>query len=286
MQQTTPSWGVRYQIPLFFALAYALSWIVWGSVIAQQHHLLAFHIPANLAFFGVGAAAFIVAGLTGGVAAMRDLVRRMLRWRVSVRWYLVALALPIVLPLLAVGIFRLFGGTVQLSSAVSPVAAAGYLAFQTAFFLITEETAWRGFALPRLQARYSALTASVILGALWGIWHTPLFLTAGSAQASYPYVGFILFAIAQSVLFTWIYNNSGGSVLVAAIFHALTDGFLVFTGAVTSGPALFWLAAGIAAIAAVAVIVVAGPRQLSRAPRPTPAAPAPAAEIAIERARV
>ena len=278
MHHDTPRWGVRYQIPLFFALAYALSWIVWGSVIAQQHHLLAFHIPANLAFFGVGLAAFVIAGLTGGAAALRDLVRRMLRWRVGLRWYLTALALPIALPLLAVGIFRLFGGAVRPGSSMAPLAAAGYLVFQTAFFLITEETAWRGFALPRLQARYSALTASVILGVLWGIWHTPLFLTAGSAQASYPYVGFILFAVAQSVLFTWIYNNSGGSVLVAAIFHALTDGFLVFTGAVTSGPALFWLATGVTALAAAAVVVVTGPRRLARTRQLAPTAAPEAAE--------
>ncbi|MEZ4559273.1 MAG: CPBP family intramembrane glutamic endopeptidase [Caldilineaceae bacterium] len=96
---------------------------------------------------------------------------------------------------------------------LSLTAALLYFVTNAPFMLITEETGWRGFALPRLQAQHSALIASLLIGLIWGIWHTPLFFMAG-AQSSYPYVAFVLFAMAESILTTWIFNHTHGSVLL------------------------------------------------------------------------
>ena len=85
----------RRHLIVFFVLAFALSWTVWMTSVAQAHGWLSFHIPQSLAFWlGLTIATYLTAGLSGGKAAIRDLVGRMLRWRVSPRWYAVAVGLP------------------------------------------------------------------------------------------------------------------------------------------------------------------------------------------------
>ena len=100
----------RHPLPFFFALAFLLSWIIWGTSAAQARGLISFHIPSVLAFWSLTIAAFAVAGLSGGWAAMKDLVMRMLRWRVSPAWYLVALLLFPVLCLVTAAPYLAFGG--------------------------------------------------------------------------------------------------------------------------------------------------------------------------------
>jgi len=258
----------RYQIVAFFVLAFALSWAVWGTMLAQQQGLLSFHIPQSLAFWAVGLAAVAMAALTGGTVGVRDLVRRMLRWRVGARWYATALLLPGAICVLVTGLHVALGGTAAFGVTLSLDAALAYLAYGVGFFLLTEETAWRGFALPRLQAGRSALSASLILGLLWGLWHAPLFGIAGSAQASMPFGGFLLLIVAQSIMTTWLYNNTGGSVLLAALFHAATDATYAYTGTVLVGDArLFWLSVAVSWVVALTLVVVAGPARLSRRQR-------------------
>jgi membrane protease YdiL (CAAX protease family) len=226
----TAAFARRYQIPIFYALAFALSWLVWGSEIAEQRHLLPFALPDLLAYAGVGLAAFIAAGLADGRAGMLDLVRRMLRWRVGWNWYAAALAVPLAVTLASAGIYRLLGGDVALGRLVSTQDALVYFALALPVFLLSEEVAWRGFALPRLEARYSALAASLIVGVLWGIWHTPLFFMATAAQSNAPYLVFVFSTVAQSILFAWVYNNSGGSVLVVALLHTVTNTVMAYVG--------------------------------------------------------
>lgn len=264
MQTRNRAFWNQVQIPFFFMLAFALSWLVWGSMIAEQQALLSFHIPGKLAYFSVSLAAFIVAGLAGGKPALWLLMKRMVRWRVNPHWYGVALLLPILLPLATMSIYRLMGGTVTPGAELPLAGALLYFFTNTPFMLITEETGWRGFALPRLQARQSALVASLLIGLLWGIWHTPLFFMASEAQSSYPYLGFVLFAMAESILTTWIFNHTHGSVLLVTIFHSATDAALVYFGVVTGGAALFWLATAVTWVAAGIVIMLEGPASLAR----------------------
>jgi membrane protease YdiL (CAAX protease family) len=78
--------------------------------------------------------------------------------------------------------------------------ALGYLTLGVLLFTLTEELTWRGFILPRLQAGISALTANLLLGLAWALWHTPAFLIVDEQQDSYPYVGFLLLTMSAAAL--------------------------------------------------------------------------------------
>ena len=131
-----------------------------------------------------------------------------------------------------------------------------------------EELAWRGFALPRLLTRYNALVASLILGMLWGLWHLPLVWTEGAPLYQQPVWLFLLDIVAKSVLFTWVFLHTRGSVLLAMLFHGATNLFAVSPTLTSSGDlTLLLLAAGAKWVLVVVVVVVAGPG-LARGPRP------------------
>ena len=89
-----------------------------------------------------------------------------------------------------------------------------------ALLVVGEELGWRGFALPRLQARFGGLGASLILGALWAAWHLANTAIPGLERYWYAFPAFALFVVAQTILFTWIANHTRGSVLLAWLFHA------------------------------------------------------------------
>jgi membrane protease YdiL (CAAX protease family) len=223
----------------------------------------------------------IVASLAGGKAAIVDIARRIFRWRVGIQWYALALLVPVVLVVVPAIIYWLFGGHVPVGVYMTPFGALIYAATFGPVSWLTEETAWRGFALPRLEAGRSALTASLILGLLWGVWHTPLFLIAGTGQSSWPYVGFLLFTLAESVLTTWIFNNTRGSVLLANIFHIASNITLAFSGILSGSIVLFWLGVAVYLVAAIIVVVVVGPARLSRAKVADDVAIAPADYVAV-----
>ncbi|MBE2236599.1 MAG: CPBP family intramembrane metalloprotease [Caldilineaceae bacterium] len=255
----------RHPLIVFFVLAYALPWLVWGTSIAEARGILAFHIPQPLAFWiGLPVATFGVAALSGGTPAVRDLFSRMVRWRVAPLWYAVALLLPAALSLAAIGLWLALGGAHQTGVLLTLPALLPTLLFYIFFFLLTEETAWRGFALPRLQAKYSALIASLILGVLWGFWHLPLVFIPGSFQATTPFIGFVLSAVATSILVTWLFNHSQGSVLIAAIFHAATDTTIAYSNVMTGSSQLFWLFIGVQWLAALAIIWLEGAAHFTR----------------------
>jgi membrane protease YdiL (CAAX protease family) len=102
-----------------------------------------------------------------------------------------------------------------------------------------EEIGWRGYVLPRLQARLPALAASLALGVAWGLWHLPLVVASGG------HLGwFLLGIVADAVLFTWLYNSTDGSLLLALLFHAsiaVTGLYLATSGPAFLAPAAKWL---------------------------------------------
>lgn len=249
----------RFPLVIFFGLAYALSWLVWGVNIAHADGLTPLHLPALLAFVGLAAAAYGAAALSDGRAALLDLLGRLVRWRAHPFWYAVALLLA----LAAVALHLLLNGEHNLGLDLS--AGAALLSLLTNFPLmwLTEETAWRGFAMPRILRSQSALVASLELGLLWGLWHIPLFFTPGSFQSRLPFVGFILSAIATTVLATWIFNHTHGSVLIAALFHAAVDASIVYTGVMSGDARLFWLFVAVQWAAAALITWLEGPETLA-----------------------
>lgn len=255
----------RHPLAVFFVLAFFFPWLVWSTTIAQSRGMLSFHIPQPLAFWiGLTLATYLAAALTGGLPAIKDLLVRLVRWRVRPIWYIIALTMTAVLSLISIDIYRLLGGVHQVGVLLSLQDLLPTLLFQVFFFLLTEETAWRGFALPRLQARYSALNASLILGVLWGFWHLPLVFVPDSFQSRIPFPGFLLATIATTIIGTWIFNHTHGSVLIAAIFHAATDVAIAYTNVMTGNLQLFWIFVVIECIAAAVIVLTQGAAHLSR----------------------
>jgi membrane protease YdiL (CAAX protease family) len=130
-----------------------------------------------------------------------------------------------------------------------------------------EEIGWRGYALPRLQARRSALSASLILAPIWGLWHLPLWLTGDAVKTPVFYVPFFFFSVfAFSVILTWVYNSTEGSLLMVVFLHAtvnlpVTLGIEELGSRATVPVLLYW---GLMAVAAIVVVIWAGPEHLSR----------------------
>jgi uncharacterized protein len=252
----------RYPLITFFVLAYALSWWPW---ILYSFDL----IPNPIVGFGPFLAALLVLALTEGKSGVGRLVRRMVRWRVGLRWYAVALLLPILVTLTAAALNVFLLGA-QPTSSVAEL--GGWSTFLQTFFLwllipglsgTWEEPGFRGYALPRLQVGRSALLASLILGVLWAFWHLPFVATGEDI-----WVDAFLFPIIWSPVYAWLFNNASGSVLIVMLFHNMNNtfssGFVgqMFSGADSVNQA--WLRLALWGVVAIVVVVVYGSQHLSR----------------------
>jgi uncharacterized protein len=249
----------RHRLTTFFILAYALSWWAW-----IPYALGAF--PTPIASFGPFLAAVVVLAVTEGKAGLLGLLRRMVRWRVAPGWYAVALLLPVILAASATALNVLLGA--QPPSAAQLGAWTGIFSTFAIVLLIPgfggawEEPGWRGYALPRLQNGRSALVASLILAALIAGWHLPL-MVAG--QVHYSDIVLILGGV---IVFNWVFNNTGGSVLIIMLMHAANNAASgsffspMFSGADSIRQS--WLLAMVWAVVAALVIVISGPVNLSR----------------------
>lgn len=262
----------RHSLLAGLVLMFALTW----PIDLAQAGLLPFEVPfAAYLFLGWGfiLAAIFMTGVTQGRQGIKSLLKRYLIWRVGCRWYGVALALYPLLFAAALGL-GVSLGLAELD--FSQTLAAQFFGPQTAwplfvvpFFLFEaisngEEMGWRGYVLPRVQARHNALAAALIVGVIWGMWHLPKFLA--------PFDG-ALFALtlvksmADSVLYTWLNNNTRGSLLLVTLFHAAgnTAGFFLLPAGGDDKVALLAIITALVMLSAVVVVVHSGPQRLSRA---------------------
>jgi len=263
----------RHSLILGLLFMFVLTW----QIDLSNAGVLPFQVPfAVYIFLGWGFifASLIMTGLTLGKEGVINLLKRYLLWRVNGKWYLVAFFLIPALNYLAVLLNAVFTQTpIDYSSALAydifgP--SANLLLLIVPFFLFDaiangEEMGWRGYVLPRLQAKHSALIASLILAILWAFWHVPKFVTHWNTIT---FFWFIVDEIAKAILMTWMYNNTRGSLLLVTLFHASfnTAGLLLpiannLTDTNTNMRAFISL---LELIAAVIVVIYAGPDQLSR----------------------
>ena len=265
----------RYKIPILFILVFGLTWPFMIVDVLGSHGILPFRVP--MIFWLVYGymptlAAVIVTGLTQGKEGIRALFRKVLIARVGVKWYLFAIFGLAVTAIITVILGNQLGATIDNPLIKAEIVAAGPVAIllnATLMFLVRgilngEEFAWRGVALPRLQAKYNALTSSLILSIPWILFHLPLFFTKGSTQENMSILCYAIQLAATSILFTWMYNNTKGSVLLAYILHASmntwTELFAIDAGNAFQG----WILTGVIVALAVVVLIFSGAQNLSR----------------------
>src|SRR5215208_7202113 len=249
----------RHPIITFFVLAYALSWLGWPMWALDLY-------PIPVFSFGPFLAALVVLAITHGKSGVGGLLRRMVRWRVRLEWYAVALLLPVGLALAATVLNVLLGA--QAPSSVELGSWPNLFVIFALALLIPglggawEEPGWRGFALPRLQAGRSALFAALILGVLIAGWHVPL-MVVGDVHWSD-----IVLIIGAVIIFNWVFNNANGSVLIIMMMHAMNNTISgqffspMFSGADSVRQS--WMLAAVWCAVAIVVVILAGPAHLSR----------------------
>ncbi len=213
-------------------------------------------------------AALVVLSLTQGRSGVRDLLRRIVRWRVSWKWYAAALLLPITAAVVAAV------ATIKLGA---PAPTAEELSSWTEvvpFFLVAllvpllfgpwEEPGFRGFALSRLMQTRSLLAASLIVAAIHVFWHLPLFFLGDIPAAD------VVLILAAGVVFGALVVGSGGSVLIAMLMHAVNNAISgeyisqMFAG--RDAATLGWIRAGMWCLFAVAALAIGGRRLWTQAP--------------------
>jgi membrane protease YdiL (CAAX protease family) len=216
-------WVRRHRLITFFVLAYALAWWSWP--------LYQYDIWPRQAFNAIGAllAAIVVIAVAEGRAGFRDLGKRMIRWRVPWYYYAFALLLPVVLR----------AATTVVNDAPAPDwTNLSWSSFALAFLIrlvnpmdgpLAEEPSWRGFAVPRLQMTRSPLVSAAVLGVLVALWHLPLVGDTG-------WIG-IATTFTITFVYVWLFNRTGGSVLLVLLFHN-AQGFVTMPDLGYTGDAL------------------------------------------------
>jgi uncharacterized protein len=275
----------RRPILTYCALTFAIS---WGGVLMvvgpgripgtpeQLETLLPFAILAMVA--GPSVAGIFLTGLLYGRAGLREFGVRLTRWRVGARWYAVALlAAPLLFAAVSFALSLAspaFIPGILTTSDKASVLLMGYFAGLLAG--IFEELGWTGFATPTLlRLRYGVLSTGVVVGLPWAVWHLLVtFWASGATSGEFALASYLLdpflFLVAFRVLMVWVYDRTGGSLLVAMLMHtSLTASSLILGAGVAGVPLLafdlIWTAVLCAVIAAIAM---ANGWHLTRRPQP------------------
>jgi len=276
-QTTVFTWIRQHPLLSYLILAIAISWSVELPLVASAQGWLGVRLPTAIhyfAAFGPMLAAILMTWVTGGADGLKELWGRVTKWRVGWTGAAFAILSPLALFALASIAIRLMGGEwpdLRLLGEVNylPFLGIWVLPLWLATYGFGEEIGWRGFALPRLQKRRSALAASVILGLMWSLWHVPAFLyldtyVNAGGLAVFPGVAFGI--VMGAIVLTWLYNTTGGSVLMVAVWHGLFD---LFTAAKAIDAYNSALQSAAIMIAAVVIVLVFKPANLSRVAKHT-----------------
>lgn len=263
-------WIQKHQLLAFFTLSYLIIFGVMFSYIYfnPDQPLQPWSLVWFFAIFSPSISALIVTGVIGGIPEIRRLLTGFTRWQVGWRWYFWA-AFLILGPLAITLIYNALGNPgAGLKPGETMASMAGIILFNLFSGPIAEELGWRGFALPRLQAKYNALVSSLMLGVIWTCWHIPLFFTTGATQMSIPFPIYLVLVLTITVYLTWLYNNTHGSLIITVLAHFFYNLTSFLTAILRLMPAmLFYMTAGpLLALVVVMLIFVYGPRYLSKKP--------------------
>ncbi|WP_418280755.1 CPBP family intramembrane glutamic endopeptidase [Halorubrum sp. DTA98] len=258
----------RRSLLTFVLLTFFISWTAWGvlALLGTEPGINVAGVLWLLGGLGPPIAAVVVSQLTDGSQSTRQLLSRLLRWRVGWRWYGVAILFPGLVVISAVIIDAQVRGLT--TSFPSPDFVLLFVGLTVASATIgggLEEIGWRGFVLPRLQASLDAFTATLVVGVVWMIWHAPLFIIPGAVQSDLPVLPFVVQGIALAVVFTWLYNSTRGSLLLAVLLHGSFNAWISTVWLLRDDidPLTLWMMALLVCVIAIGLVVVYGTEHLS-----------------------
>lgn len=252
----------KHPLLWFFVLTFGITWGLAVILFAFPGFVRRLSGPMSasnplfiLAVWGPNLAAVIVTAAVSGGAGVLALLERVIRFRVGLVWYLLALLL---VPVGGV-LIRLASGLPLVLTTMPGLSMAATLGVLMITGTLGEEVGWRGFALPRLLERFSPIVASLLLGAVWGIWHLPSFFVSGLPQAGLQIPVFLVGALSLSVIATWILIHARGSVFLSMLLHFSVNFTLNLLGVRLLYVGLFQVAV------ALILLAVYGPRLARRA---------------------
>jgi membrane protease YdiL (CAAX protease family) len=239
-------WAVGVFLVLAFTWSWAWAWpLALSGAVVTRGDGWPTHFPALL---GPAAAALLTAAWIGGRAGVRDLLARMGRWRFPLRWWAVTLS-PLAFLVVALLVQAALGDTPAPGDfgRYTGLPAAGVLGVIVLVVVLNgfgEETGWRGFAVPTLLPRFGPLGTALIIAPVWALWHLPYFFLLDSYQSFnlLTIIGFPVGLAYGSIVLTWLYLGTGGSILAVAIWHGLfnmataTDGATNIIASTVSAP--------------------------------------------------
>ena len=220
---TKTSWLQKNSLLGYFVLAYAISWTIGIPLALIAQGKVDWQIPFPVHYlyaYGPMLSALIMTGFTKGRSGIADIFKRLFKWRMSFGWWMISLS-PLAAYFVIVLVQRVIQGEwvdFSLLGEVNflPNLGIGALSLWIFTYGIGEEVGWRGYALPRLQEKMSALNATLVLGVLWALWHLPIFFYLFDPAIA---IGWFFGLMSGAILFTWLYNSTDGSLLAVALWH-------------------------------------------------------------------
>jgi membrane protease YdiL (CAAX protease family) len=217
----------RTSLPFFLIATFALSWCIWLLPALASHRVIHLGDSMQMAAIVAGSFAPFVMGFVwvyrdGGWAAVRRFASRALAWRIGFTYLLPALLLSPLLGWAASWVYASHGGP---PPALAVPAAQIPMVFLMLFFIggsVNEEFGW-GYAIDRMTERRAPMLMAPLLGAIWGLWHLPLFFIVGLTQSFLPFWAFLIFTVAGRTLFVWAYFGARRSLLATLLFHTATN---------------------------------------------------------------
>lgn len=289
----------RYPLLGFALIAFGITWLcqgaaIWiasarGFALSNEESFLRLtrlfsgavsgaELLATLLFLlvpGPLIAGLVMTRAAGGAHGQRDLLRRIVRWRVAPRWYLTVFALPLATAAMALIAALISGWRFSDMSPLLPLSLlVPYFLFVTVFTGLWQEPGWRGFVLPILQRRLTAENASWVVGIIWGLWHVPFVfyynLAAGApAVMLLPLLaGLTVGIVGWSICITWVYNSTN-SVFLVILLHGWYNTVNTFLVLPTQNVMAQTLNSLLPWVIAIVLLRVYGKENLARLPRPT-----------------
>jgi hypothetical protein len=251
----------------FFTLAFAISWLLWLPQVLTSNGLA--QLPESTGILGMFApfgpfmAAFWLTWRQRRGAGVITLLKRGWSLDFDKKWLLPTVLLMPAVSLVTVALMVLMGQSIQWEAGVPWQALVPTFVMILLLNALPEEYGWRGYALGQMLGRRSALTASLILGLLWGLWHLPLHFIDGTVQSAIPVYEFVLQQMVLAVFYTWLFNNTRGTVSVAILFHAVGNimGAAIPHWTTDLGR---WIGFAVLVVFAAVIVLIWGPQHLNR----------------------